>query len=188
MKRTREIDLEKHYESVARQLKNAARKGTFTGRFNELGMAYMQRCGRADEVTGTKLFFTRDTGHHTSGWFKNPDYERCMHLSISPLEITGLVTAQGRPVAISLDKAIEKAWVMAFFHDCLELVWAESPKSDMGKEARVWHWRVFCDEHWVPILPRGEVYSREFIEKGWRSATELFEVEGQVVDSVLHPG
>jgi hypothetical protein len=32
---------------------------------------------------------------------------------------------------------------------------------------------VFCDERWQPILPRGEVYSREFTEKGWKSFSEM---------------
>jgi hypothetical protein len=27
--------------------------------------------------SGTKLIFSRDVGHHSSGWFKNPDFERC---------------------------------------------------------------------------------------------------------------
>ena len=190
MKRTKEIDLEKHYESVMRQMKNAARKGEFDGRLTNTGRAYMNRCGRADVVTCTKLIFTRDTGHHTSGWFKNPDYERCLHLSMSPIPMSGgIVGLDGMPLTVGeLDKKTEQRWVKAFYRDCLELVWAESPKSAVGKQASVWHWRVFCDEHWEPILPRDEVYSREFIEKGWRSASQVFEEDGVVVDSVLHPG
>lgn len=29
------------------------------------------------------VIMTRDIGYHTSGWWKNPDYERCFHVSIS---------------------------------------------------------------------------------------------------------
>lgn len=43
----------------------------------------------------------------------------------------------------------------------------------------VQHWRLFADEHWNPILPRGEVYSSKFTEIGWKSASEIFELTGQ---------
>ena len=37
----------------------------------------------------------------------------------------------------------------------------------------VYHYRLFCDEGWQPLKPRGEVYTRDFIEKGWKSFSEL---------------
>ena len=41
------------------------------------------------------------------------------------------------------------------------------------KRAEVYHYRLFCDEGWQPIMPRGEVYSTQFTELGWKSFSEL---------------
>lgn len=65
-------------------------------------------------------------------------------------------------------------WCEAFFGEHLRLAWAESPKSAIGRSRNVWHWRVFANEAWEPIFPRGEVYSKEFTELGWKSASEIF--------------
>lgn len=37
----------------------------------------------------------------------------------------------------------------------------------------VYHYRLFCDEAWKPIMPRGEVYSTQFTERGWKSFSDL---------------
>jgi hypothetical protein len=131
-----------------------------------------------DSVLSLRLIFTRDTGHHTSGWFKNPDYERCLHLSISPAALAPQTTCDRDPPT-----DIEKILVPAVFGHGARFAWRESPKTPLGKAHRVQHWRVFCDHTWQPILPRKEVYSREFTEKGWRSASEL----GIHIESPLTP-
>lgn len=108
--------------------------------------------------------YSRDTGHHTSGWFKNPDYERCYHLSLSYwyMEL-------GRARALTNDKPTTATLTGLVFGDWRRYVWIESAKSDGGKAIGVTHYRVFCDPAWVPIVPRGEVYARDFTEKGWQS-------------------
>jgi hypothetical protein len=53
------------------------------------------------------------------------------------------------------------------------LLWVEPPYSEVGKSKDVWHYRLFCDEHWQPVKPRGEVYSTQFTERGWKSFSEL---------------
>lgn len=60
----------------------------------------------------------------------------------------------------------------AFYGDDRRYVWAESPKTEAGRQSDVWHFRVFCDASWRPIVPRGEVYSRELTEVGWQSWSE----------------
>jgi hypothetical protein len=60
----------------------------------------------------------------------------------------------------------------AFFGEHVRLLWAESPKSLEGRRVGVWHWRLFCNERWEPIHPRGEVYSTELTEIGWQSWSE----------------
>lgn len=162
---------------VARQMRRRARRGVFDGRVSARSDEYLARCRRVK--FGTTLIFTRDAGHHTSGWFKNPQYERCWHLSTSP--VPRVLWTPGTP---DLDHALRDRWLRAFFGDDLGHVWAESPKTPQGRAAGVYHWRLFCDERWQAITPKGEVYSLDLTELGWKSATEL----GVTNESPLVPG
>jgi hypothetical protein len=115
--------------------------------------------------TGSLLIFSRDAGMHSGGWWKNPDYERCWHLSLS----FGKQGAGNLPK----DAKLTERWLYAFYYDNRRYVWAEPPYTAEGRERDVWHYRVFCDPGWQPIIPRGEVYSREFTERGWLSYSDL---------------
>jgi len=121
--------------------------------------AYFERCRFFLEGSGARIIFTKEVGYHTSGWWKNPDYERCYHLSLSFLGGT--------------DRGTSRKILAGLFHDYEHLIWAEPPYYPEGKEHDVWHYRLFCDEHWNPIKPRGEVYSTQFTERGWKSFSEL---------------
>lgn len=105
------------------------------------------------------VIFTRDAGHHSCGWWKNPDYERCYHLSIS--------FPGGR------NRKKEEYILRKLFGGNCRLLWCEPPYSPDGKKAGVYHYRLFCDEAWQPIMPRGEVYSTQFTELGWKSFSEI---------------
>lgn len=124
------------------------------------------------EVT---IIFSRDVGHHTGGWFKNPDYERCFHLSLSFSGSDGGMLSTSRRIerAPQIHALAEKLCRLFYGHD-VKYIWAEPPFSKLGKQYQVWHYRAFCDEHWKPIKPRGEVYTREFTEKGWKSFSDLY--------------
>jgi hypothetical protein len=101
---------------------------------------------------------------HTSGWFKNPDYERCYHLSLSFWDLE-------RHKHEPFDNKLARIWVNLFYGDWVKYIWEEGP-SDESRErgmGEVRHYRVMCDPAWQPIIPRKEVYSRDFIEKGWLS-------------------
>lgn len=117
------------------------------------------QCTWCLEAYPATVVFTKESGYHSSGWWKNPDYERCLHLSIA---------FQGgnekKALATILDNLFgqHKNWI-----------WIEPPFSDHGKKVGVWHYRLFCDEHWQPIKPRGEVYNTQFTERGWKSFSEL---------------
>lgn len=124
------------------------------------------RCKALHIPTGTLLIFTRDAGMHSGGWWKNPDYERCWHLSLS---FHDPITGESAPKNTKLTDE----WLDAFYGDDQRYLWAESPYSLEGKRRGVWHYRLFCDPSWAPILPRGEVYSKEFTERGWMSFSEL---------------
>jgi hypothetical protein len=106
--------------------------------------------------------FTLDIGTYTSGWWKNPDYEACWHLSISYVDLE------------SGDRAPQdhkKSWkiIRAFYESHYKWVWSEPPYSKEGKAVDVWHYWLFM----LPLFPRGEVYSRELTEAGWKSFSEV---------------
>lgn len=105
------------------------------------------------------ILYTRDVGYHSGGWWKNPMYERCYHLSIS--------FPGGK------DKSVLNKIIDLLFASNKKLLWTEPPYSDEGKKLGVWHYRLFCDEFWRPIMPKGEVYSTQFTERGWKSFSEL---------------
>jgi hypothetical protein len=157
---------ERELEYVARKMRKRATRGMYTGHEHEIHQPYFRNCRRI--AFGTVLIFTRDLGHHTSGWMKNPDYERCWHLSLSPMP-----SVLWTPDTPELDRKLRDGWLRAFFGEHLRQVWAESPKSPKGIRLNVWHWRLFCDEHWKPIVPRKEVYTKEFTDLGWKTASEM---------------
>jgi len=159
--------------SVAEKLKHASIYGEFDGVMSNANAIYLEDCKAFHSLTGTLLIFTRDTGHHTSGWFKNPDYERCLHLSLSFREPFN----QQTPVQFNI--ALAKEWAELFFGEYTRLIWAESPKTEEGKYLEVHHYRVFCNGFWQPFIPRKEVYTTDFTEKGWRSWSELHPAEGE---------
>ena len=164
---SREFDAYWLMESVAVQMRRTAlASGFYNGVMTPANARLLNRCTADHLATGTRLIFTRDAGMHSSGWWKNPDYERCWHLSLSfhdPLT----------SAAIGKDASLSEQWIEAFYHSDQRYVWAEPPYSEHGKVAGVWHYRVFCNPAWEPILPRGEVYSREFTERGWLSFSDL---------------
>lgn len=188
MNRQQRRQLEREMEKVARQMKAVASRYEFDGTINAKNERIIMLCTRVHAESQTALVFTRDVGHHTSGWMKNPEYERCFHLSLSPApKEHPVLWTPDTLVMAELDKGVQRKWCETFFQEDLRLVWAESPKTRMGRRVGVWHWRLFCDEHWRPILPRGEVYSTELTERGWKSASEIFELTGQTVESVVDP-
>lgn len=159
-------------EGIAANMRRMALTGVFDGS----PTPYLDKCTGAHRDSGVQFIFTRDTGMHTSGWFKNPDYERCWHLSLSFRE-------PDSGARLPYDEKAASEWVKAFFGDWTRYIWMESPFSDEGKACDVWHHRVFCDANWQPLIPRGEVYSREFTEKGWLSWSDARAAEEALATS-----
>lgn len=133
-----------------------AQRGVYEGK---TVTGYLENCSWFLERYDCIIIFTRDVGYHSCGWWKNPDYERCYHLSIS------------FPAGWNSRKA--RHVVDGLFRWDKRLLWCEPPYSAEGKRAGVYHYRLFCDENWNPIKPRGEVYNRQFTELGWKSYSEL---------------
>ena len=177
-------------QTVVALMRRTARSGITTGRDRHPSeRAYLNRCSYFHWHTGTCVIFTRDTGHHSGGWMKNPDYERCWHLSLSfrtpspAREVGSLANMHTLGVLMRnsglymppepFDMRQARAWVHAFYGEDRRYCWEEGPFSGEGKHLGVRHYRLFCDPTWVPILPRKEVYTKEFTEAGWRSWSEV---------------
>lgn len=152
--------------TVAAELRRNALRGGFNGLESPSNVIYLNTCTGFHLPTGSLVMFSRDVGHHTSGWWKNPDYEQCWHLSLSFRD-----SESG--AQLPRDRKETREWIDAFFGDHRRLLWCEPPYSAEGRRGDVWHYRLFCDRTWTPILPRGEVYSREFTEAGWKSWSDV---------------
>ena len=150
----------------------AAAKMTYDGRPSPAAMRHINRCTHHHKPTQTTILYTRDVGMHDSGWWKNPDYNRCLHLSLSFIVMEG-----GSFHRLPHDHKMSRLWAEAFFGDDAKLLWIEGPFSEKGKIADVWHYRLFCDPAWKPILPRGEVYSRDWTPSDWKSWSDIHGVD-----------
>lgn len=166
--------------SVVQKLMTGAWDDTFDGIMTVRSALYMDSCTAFHAASGSVLIFTRDIGHHTSGWFKNPEFERCFHLSLhftEPFE---------RLKTVQFNQKLAQEWADLCFGQHAGKAWIESAKTDEGRALEVLHYRVFCDECWRPFMPHGEVYSTELTEKGWKSWSDL---HGDVPEpSILHAG
>lgn len=125
----------------------------------DISTPYFEGCKFWSEKYECIIIFTKEVGYHSGGWWKNPDYERCYHLSIS---------FPGGRNKSKLDKVLT-----GLFGYNKKLLWVEPPYSEDGKRHDVWHYRLFCDPNWLAMKPRGEVYNTHFTEQGWKSFSEL---------------
>jgi hypothetical protein len=148
----------------------------YTGLSTAQDQLTIRRCTTAFQHgpdIGVSLIFTRDEGMHACGWWKNPDYERCEHVSLAFWELR-----PGRP-PLPQDHVRARLWCLGFFGvERCRYLWIEPPYSERGIERDVYHYRLFLAPDWrLPVLPRGEVYSRDFTEAGWKSWSDLHGTE-----------
>lgn len=101
----------------------------------------------------TSVLFTFEFGAHGCGWWRNSDYDRCQHLSVTHLTGLGHVQAP--------TDAEVRAWARAAFGKYVVWTWTEPPAStlDPYRLPGVAHVRLFLDKQDHPILPEGEVYT-----------------------------
>ena len=159
--------------------KRRSMRGIYDGRMGTRSAMLIRWCSHLysiDRETSARLIYTRDAGHHMGGWWKNPYYERCLHLSIS-------FCANPSDEPLPFDKAKAQEIAQAFFGDDARKAWIERPYSEEGKHADVHHYRVFCDEAWSPILPGKEVYSTDDTPAGWQSFSEVHGLTADQVDA-----
>jgi hypothetical protein len=160
-------------ESLVKRMKRTAATGTYDGQLDGPARGgYFGRCVHYCRNTAARLIYTRDVGMHGSGWWKNPDYNQCLHLSIS------FAVIEGRNVfPLPQDHKAARRWCEAIFGHDTKLLWIEPPFSAEGKASDVWHYRLFCDPAWEPIKPRGEVYNTDWTPADWKSWSDIHGVK-----------
>lgn len=132
-------------------------------------MALMQLCAHLYAINpevSARMIYTRDIGHHSGGWWKNPAYERCVHLSVS-------FCVNPTDAPLPFDRKEAEKIALAFFGDDCAKAWVEPPVTPEGIKCGVYHYRLFCDEGWQPIMPHGEVYSKDDTPPRWKSFSEI---------------
>lgn len=155
------------FENIAGWLKRNAEFGSYDGIMTPAAERYLAARQAAHQPTGSILIFTRDVGMHDCGWWKNPDYNQCWHLSLS---FRDPKTGKTR----SRDRELSDQWIDAVFGPLRNLIWTEPPYYPEGKQNDVWHYRVFFAPNFAaPILPRGEVYSKDWTPAHWLSWSDL---------------
>jgi hypothetical protein len=154
--------------SLVADMRLRAARMTYDGRNSPAARRYIDHCTRYHHPTRTCLIYTRDAGMHASGWWKNPDYDRCLHLSVSFIAME-----PGSFTRLPQDHKMAAKWCKIFFGEEVSKLWIEPPFSEQGKESDVYHYRLFCDPVWRPLIPRGEVYSKDWTPAGWKSWSDL---------------
>lgn len=165
-------------DSVVAELRRRAFSGIWNGDESFESVQYRERCTFYDPANGVSVIYTREEGYHSSGWFKNPQCERCHHISIGFKD-----PATMEP--IDHNHAFANQLVAAILGARnIKKVYIESPVTGQGKSFDIWHYRVWCDANWEPIVPQGEVYSKDLTEAGWKSWSDVQEVINQAQRSI----
>ncbi|MDF2992493.1 MAG: hypothetical protein K0S37_3007 [Microbacterium sp.] len=119
-----------------------------------------------DDDLRISLIFTLDRGAHASGWWRNSQYETCLHLSIAAR------TTELSPQLVEAPAIERRAWAFAMLGEDATKAWNEPPagENDPHRSApasrSTWHTRLFLDQHMHPIIPTGEVYTLIPFEDG----------------------
>lgn len=148
------------YGGVISQLKARARATPWDGRASiSAAHRFIAASWSHPEEVNVSILFTFDYGAHSSGWWRNSDYERCWHLSLAGMNAT-------LDAYEDLPDEDRRAWPRAFFGGQSRMAWWEPPahEGDPYRSAAAsrstHHVRLFVDRTTgQPIIPTGEVYT-----------------------------
>lgn len=154
--------------ALVRRMTRKAMKGWYVGDARSL----TRFAAKADiELTPElwiRLLFSRDKMHHSSGWWRNAEYEFCWHLSISAWDAATIEEGIGPQYTSDpedVPESQERYWTHAFFPHDFNKVWHEPGGTDPRltpaekmKHRHFVHQRLFLDpETFEPFVPTGEV-------------------------------
>lgn len=118
----------------------------------------------------TRVLLSLDVGYHASGWWKNEEYERCLHVSVShprpdrpklwtPKHELGDAGGVGMDLETPTDDEV-RSWGDAIFGLANRWTWLEPAASvfDPYRRPNVVHLRLFLTLELEPTKPVGEPY------------------------------
>lgn len=140
------------FRGIAEAMWMWACSGVSTNAIGEFDTAYLVRCSR--RVGSTTLLFARDDIEPAICRFQSPALQRSWALTIA-----------------CHDHVERDAWLRAFFGEHQDRLWATRTATGWGRVLSVSHWRLFCDESWVPAVLHGEQV--ELRAAGYRAAREV---------------
>lgn len=128
--------------------------------FKNIGIYGHKASGITDPGILISIILSFDEGHHLCGWWKNADYDKCLHLSLCI--VASRSGHQWKPFKepAKLPKEEIEAWAKLVFSnqhpDAMKWLWHESGT----KSKEIHHLRLFYSKLTnQPILPEGEVYN-----------------------------
>lgn len=146
----------RHLGEISR-LKSWARSHPWDGRAAVSSSHRTVAASLEDPAVKVSILYTFDHGAHSSGWWRNSDYEMCWHLSMVAMHDRTYVDVPERD---------RRAWPRAFFGVDAVKAWWEPPAPEYDAYRRApasrhtWHVRLFLDRATgMPIIPEGEVYT-----------------------------
>lgn len=124
---------------------------------------------------GTLLLYSREIWPASTINGKEVPATRWRHLSMSfhesDLKAGPELYGRMRQV-LPRDLAATEKWLDCFYGSQQQFLLCEPPQSDHGKKFDVWHYRLLCDESWLPPRARAEVPDNEFSDAGWMTFNE----------------
>lgn len=121
------------------------------------------------ERTGTLLMISRETWKPlTIGNLVVARETHWLHLSMSFQETESESKDYGKMrQVLPADHALTEKWIDLLFGAQKAKVLAEPPISSNGIKFDVWHYRLFCNELFLPADRHDEIWGREFTQGGW---------------------
>lgn len=152
---------------IAARLFRRSRGWVHRGEVGRAMLRELERCTVDHGPTRTRVMLTRDAGMHSSGWLRNPEFERCFHLSLSPFPDDVHVTI---PHVEATRSRIEAAWVRTVYREHTPVYVARAAVHGRREAA--------AGRALAPVLQ-----PRVAAELGWRSASQVLAEDGILIES-----
>jgi hypothetical protein len=167
--------------AIAGEMRAEASRGWYIGTMETLQAFGARRVvdSRAEPELVVSILLTKDKMHHSVGWWRNAEYEYCIHASMAALTAEDaeahnrkirLLSGTGfnipKPPYVEIPDLDLRSWAYAIFGEHVNKVWFEPGGTDprLTKEEAhgrsvMKHLRLFLEpETFQPFIPKGEVY------------------------------
>jgi hypothetical protein len=168
MLRPRPADPSRKHLQLGKQMRTETQSGWYTGDQASLERHCARRFvpGATEPELMIQLLLTKDRMHHSVGWWKNAEFEYCVHLSVSGRDRLMHANRQAGPYE-QIPRNEVRYWAAVIFGEHVDKLWCEPGGTDprltreeARSHAKLWHLRLFLDpETFEPFIPHGEVYT-----------------------------